>query len=259
MPPLPPTDPGPPGERLQRVVDLDDLLDERRRKLSRRGSAVSRPSVSVRRTSRSASTRWADQRREAVVVAEADLVVGDGVVLVDHRPRRRARAAAAGCPAPGGTGRRSMKSRGARSTCPGDQPVPSPTPGRTRHISRGWPTAATAWRVTASRCLSPPRGRSPADPRRLLPTDTTTTDVRADPATPRSSPTASRWRHPDTHRGRRSPTMCRSWRPRCPSPRVSRPRNSKRHPADAHDVALAWRRRGPAPCRRPGFLSREWA
>ena len=36
-----------------------------------------------------------DERGEPVVVAEADLVVGDGVVLVDDRDDTRARAAAA--------------------------------------------------------------------------------------------------------------------------------------------------------------------
>ena len=46
---------------------------------------MSSPAVSVSSTSRSASTRWATERGEAVVVAEADLVVGDGVVLVDDR------------------------------------------------------------------------------------------------------------------------------------------------------------------------------
>ena len=38
-----------------------------------------------------------DERGEAVVVAEADLVVGDGVVLVDDRHARRARAGARAC------------------------------------------------------------------------------------------------------------------------------------------------------------------
>ena len=41
------------------------------------------PSVSVSRTSSSADTEVRDERGDAVVVAEADLVDGDGVVLVD--------------------------------------------------------------------------------------------------------------------------------------------------------------------------------
>ena len=52
---------------------------------SRRGSAVNSPAVSVRSTSRSAPTRCDTERGEPVVVAVADLVVGDGVVLVDDR------------------------------------------------------------------------------------------------------------------------------------------------------------------------------
>ena len=43
------------------------------------------PGVSVSSTSRSALDEVGDERGDAVVVAEADLVVGDGVVLVDDR------------------------------------------------------------------------------------------------------------------------------------------------------------------------------
>ena len=59
---------------------------------SRRGSAVSTPGVSVSSTSRSAADEVGDEGGEAVVVAEADLVVGDGVVLVDDRHHAERRA-----------------------------------------------------------------------------------------------------------------------------------------------------------------------
>ncbi len=49
------------------------------------GSPSYRPSTSDSSTSRSAWTRCDDQRREPVVVAEADLARGHGVVLVDDR------------------------------------------------------------------------------------------------------------------------------------------------------------------------------
>ena len=50
-----------------------------------RGSAVWRPSMSVSRTSRRASSRNGDLGGEEVVVAEGDLVGRRGVVLVDDR------------------------------------------------------------------------------------------------------------------------------------------------------------------------------
>ena len=45
------------GDRLERGVDLDDLLDQRRRRRRARGSAVKSPAVSVSSTSTSAPTR----------------------------------------------------------------------------------------------------------------------------------------------------------------------------------------------------------
>ena len=117
---------------------------------SSRGSAVSRPGASVSITSTDGVDQVGDQRGEAVVVAEADLVVGDGVVLVDHgndaeveqaqdRPacmqvllahtevERREQHLARRRP-------RDPRTR-CRSTC----------------MSRLWPTADTACRVCASR------------------------------------------------------------------------------------------------------------
>ena len=50
-----------------------------------RGSAVYRPGVSVSSTQQLGVHVVGDERGDAVVVAEADLVAGDGVVLVDDR------------------------------------------------------------------------------------------------------------------------------------------------------------------------------
>ena len=83
MPPLPRAA-GRAGSRFQGIVELDDLLDER-------GLGV-QPGVGGEQTGRVGEQ---DQQigahevrhecGETVVVAEADLVVGDGVVLVDDR------------------------------------------------------------------------------------------------------------------------------------------------------------------------------
>ena len=72
------------GADVEQRVVRGDLRDERRRRV-RRGSAVYRPGVSVSSTSRSAVIRCGDERGDAVVVAEAELVAGDRVVLVDDR------------------------------------------------------------------------------------------------------------------------------------------------------------------------------
>ena len=84
IPPLPRADPAPPASasRAWSTSTISSISDAEG---SRRGSAVSSPAVSVSSTSRSASRQVGDERGDAVVVAEADLVVGDGVVLVDHR------------------------------------------------------------------------------------------------------------------------------------------------------------------------------
>ena len=63
---------------------------------SLRGSAVYRPSMSVAISSRSASTSAGDDGGQVVVVAQGQLVDGDGVVLVDHRQHAVARAVRAG-------------------------------------------------------------------------------------------------------------------------------------------------------------------
>jgi hypothetical protein len=66
------------------VVELDDLLDERRPGVEARVGGEQ-----ARRVGQQHQQVGLDQVRhecgDPVVVAEADLVVGDGVVLVDHR------------------------------------------------------------------------------------------------------------------------------------------------------------------------------
>ena len=82
IPPLPRADAGSSGEGLELVVDLDDLLDQRCLRDEAR--------VGVHQTGRVGeqdeqvgTEELGDERCDAVVVAEADLVVGQGVVLVD--------------------------------------------------------------------------------------------------------------------------------------------------------------------------------
>ena len=84
MPPLPRAVPAPPATASS-AASTSTISSMSDASASSRGSAVNSPAVSVSSTSRSAPTRCDDQRGEAVVVAEADLVVGDGVVLVDDR------------------------------------------------------------------------------------------------------------------------------------------------------------------------------
>ena len=149
MPPLPRSVPRAAGERLERGVDLDDLLDERRARRRAAGSAVNSPAVSVSSTSRSAPTRCDDERGEAVVVAVADLVVGDGVVLVDDRHDAEVEQ-----PAQRLAGvqvlRRDAEVVRREQHLAGDEAVRRPRIAPSRSISRGWPTAATACSVPMS-------------------------------------------------------------------------------------------------------------
>ena len=62
----------------------------------RRGSSVSSPAVSVSSTSSSARDQMGHQGGQAVVVAEPDLLVGHGVVLVDHRDHAQLQQAGQG-------------------------------------------------------------------------------------------------------------------------------------------------------------------
>ena len=82
MPPLPRSEPAPPASGLQRLVDLDDLLDERSVGVEPRVGGEQARRVGEQHEQVGAD-EVGDQRGQAVVVAEADLVVGDGVVLVD--------------------------------------------------------------------------------------------------------------------------------------------------------------------------------
>ena len=83
MPAAPPRRARAAGQRLERVVDLDDLLDQRRRRVE---AGVGREQAGRvgEEHEQVGGHEVGDEGGEAVVVAEADLVVGDGVVLVDH-------------------------------------------------------------------------------------------------------------------------------------------------------------------------------
>ena len=94
---------GPARERLELVVDLDDLLDERGVRIEpgiggehTGGVGEQHEHVGIDEVS--------DQRGQPVVVAEADLVVGDGVVLVHHRHHTELEQSHAACRGPAGTG-----------------------------------------------------------------------------------------------------------------------------------------------------------
>ncbi len=82
MPPLPTAVPGPPAMASSSwSISTTSSMSEA--SASRRGSPVSRPAVSVSSTSRPAPDEVGHQCGEAVVVAETDLLVRHGVVLVD--------------------------------------------------------------------------------------------------------------------------------------------------------------------------------
>ena len=70
--------------RLERVVDLDDLLDERGLGVEA-GVAGEQAGLVGEQHQQVGADQVGDEGGHAVVVAEADLVVRDGVVLVDDR------------------------------------------------------------------------------------------------------------------------------------------------------------------------------
>ena len=82
--PAPPVGAAAAGERLERGVDLDDLLDQRRLGVEP-GIGGEQPRGVGEQHQQVGGDEVRHQRGEPVVVAVADLVVGDGVVLVDDR------------------------------------------------------------------------------------------------------------------------------------------------------------------------------
>jgi hypothetical protein len=79
-----PGGPPPAGQRLQLVVDLHDLLDERGVGHQPGVARVEAGGVG-QQDQQVGAHELGDQRGQAVVVPHADLVVGDRVVLVDDR------------------------------------------------------------------------------------------------------------------------------------------------------------------------------
>ena len=73
-----------PGHELELVVDLDHLLDERRLGGGTRVGGE-QPGGVGEQDEQVGGDQVGDQRGQPVVVPEPDLVVGGGVVLVDHR------------------------------------------------------------------------------------------------------------------------------------------------------------------------------
>ena len=84
MPPLPVTPPGPPATRSSSwSISTTSSMSEASE--PSRGSALSKPGVSVSRHEHVRRYQVGDERGEPVVVTEADLVVGRRIVLVHDR------------------------------------------------------------------------------------------------------------------------------------------------------------------------------
>ena len=216
---------------------------------SRRGSAVNTPDVSVSSTRRSAPTRWDDERGEPVVVAEPDLVVGDGVVLVDHgndtefEQARQRLARVEVLRALAEVVRREQY-------LPGDQVVRGEQ-GANRSISRGCPTAATACSVPMSRGPTR-RTRALVSPLRSRPSSRARSGV--PPHGRRRSPRrASRARRRRARPSSRViddvPTFTTTIMRTAMITRT--PRRSRAPRRDPHDVTFARARPAAAPVRRP--------
>ena len=131
------------------------------------------PAVSVSITSASALQQVRDERGEPVVVAVADLVVGDGVVLVDDRQHAEVEQALQRLAGVQVLRLRCTKSYGVSSTWPPTMSCVEKIAFR-RSMRRGWPTAASA-------CSVPDVGRagrsspSAGMPAAIAPDSTSTT------------------------------------------------------------------------------------
>ena len=160
------------GQALELLVDLDDLLDERRLGVAPRvGGEQARRCRSAAPGAR-APTRWATSARQPVVVAEADLLVGHGVVLVDDRHHAEVDAGGRSVPRACRYWVRCTKSSGASRTWPASRPCGS-RPSCHRRMRRCWPTAETAWSTAGSEGRRSPA--SAAQPAAMAPEVTTTT------------------------------------------------------------------------------------
>ena len=85
------------GQRLEGVVDLDDLLDQGGRGVET-GIGGEQAGRVGEEHEQVGGQQVRHQRGEPIVVAEADLVVGDGVVLVHHRHHAEVEQPAEGGP-----------------------------------------------------------------------------------------------------------------------------------------------------------------
>ncbi len=172
MPPLPTPDRLAPA-RSSSTASMRATSSMSVAEASRRGSAVSSPSVSVSRTSRSAPTRLATsaasrslspKRISSSATASFSLTTA---TTPSASSAARVSRACRYCP-------RCEKSRGASSTWPTARPTAEKA-SRQADIRRGWPTADTAWRVWASWGRGRPAPTS-AQPAVIAPEVTTTTD-----------------------------------------------------------------------------------
>ena len=171
MPPLPTSLPGPPATASSRwSISTTSSMSEA--SSACRGSAVSRPGVSVSRTSRSAPTRWATRAlsrslspKRISSSATASFSLTTGTTPSSSRWASVPRACRYCW--------RWTKSSGASSTWPASRSCGA-RPSCQARISRCWPTAETAWRTAGSVGRGPWRPRAD-HPAAMAPDVTTTT------------------------------------------------------------------------------------
>ena len=136
------------------MVDLDDLLDQRGVRVEP-GIGGEQPGRVGEEHEQVGGHEVGDERGQAVVVAEADLVVGDGVVLVDDRHHPEVEQ-----PAERGAGVQVLLADHEVERREQDLAAHQAVGGQGRlvdpHQAASGPTADAACSVTASRGRSPP-------------------------------------------------------------------------------------------------------
>ena len=196
----------PPGHHLQAVVDLDHLLDER--------GLVGGAGVGGEESGRVGEQdqevgrhQVGHQRGQPVVVAEADLVVRGGVVLVHHRDHTELEEP--------GQGLAGVQVLLAVDEVEGGEQDLTRRPGRGRPGRRRRPASAGAGPRPTRPAGWP--GRSAAGPRSAPPIrrrwlrSSPGPRCARPPAPGRCRRSASRWRRRRHPRRRPSPTTIRSW------------------------------------------------
>ena len=201
MPPRPNALAEPPAARaISGVISLDHV--EQRRLRLRPAAAARVQAVDVGGDHEQlGADQVHDRRREVVVVAEADLLGRDGVVLVHDRHDAEARAASAACGARSGSARAAARPVRVSRICADVAAVPREAPPveleearsgrpRRRPASRG----SSGPGATSRACGCRPRSRPTTPPRPRGPRRTSAATWRARSATRRGRSTPSRVR-----------------------------------------------------------------